>query len=176
VLFRKDESSFGQSLFDPKHTYLLTLLGFSDQQLVQLLDHSICFRELGTGSKHPKIDACLRKAALLSLSREFSDIRKGKEILSHLFFSTQHLPNIPTPRRLNRLHSFNSGVNDRTPLKQPGPVSGSNEPAFSHGSFGHDFGIGNLVQHFSTLIDIQRELKDTFVEVRSSHQFCLAFE
>jgi hypothetical protein len=70
---KMEESNFVKSLFQPKDMFMLLLLGLSDAELIQLLEHPISFKEQGPGNRHSKIDVWLRKAAVLSLSREFKD-------------------------------------------------------------------------------------------------------
>jgi hypothetical protein len=92
---KKDESAFAKSLFGHKDMYLLTMMGFSDEQLVQLLEYPISFRETGQFNRHPKFDAWLRKGALLALSREFSERLKESKSITHSWILQGNSTGIP---------------------------------------------------------------------------------
>jgi hypothetical protein len=69
-----EDSNFAKALFEQKDMFVLMLLGFTDAELVQLVDHPITFRDQGPANRlGAAIDSWLRKAALQSLSRALSD-------------------------------------------------------------------------------------------------------
>ena len=72
-LLQKDESSFGNSIFAFKDMYMLTLMGFTCDQLVHLVDNPAAFREPTPGKRSIAIEKWIRRGALLALSRDFSD-------------------------------------------------------------------------------------------------------
>jgi hypothetical protein len=126
---KKDESSFAKSLFAHQDMYLLAMMGFTDDQLVQLLDFPISFRETGQFNRHPKIDVWLRKSALLALSREFSEKLKQSKSNSQQLIQQQQ-PVAQTVAAV-RKGSANVGglresdVNDGVAPRQRGAGAGS---------------------------------------------------
>ncbi len=131
----REESQFSKTIFSHKHAYLLTLMGLSCEQLINLTDNPIGFRDPGPGNRSVNIDKWLRKGALLVLSRTFSSTLLEKKAISHrkdpahtLLFSTSTHPKTrkisdPAPKSFDKsgdssdswsAHGARSGVGENS--------------------------------------------------------------
>jgi Leucine-rich repeat (LRR) protein len=122
---QKEESHFSKAIFSHKHAYMLTLMGLSCEQLLNLTDNPVCFKDPGvlnrlTGS----IDKWLRKGALLVLSRTFSStVLVAKSSTRHKAVLTYHTL-APSSQLKNRI---NRGISDPVPVKQSDRQSDASE-------------------------------------------------
>jgi hypothetical protein len=169
---KKEESAFAKSLFGHKDMYFLTMMGFSDEQLVQLLEFPISFREGGPLNRYPKVDLWLRKGALLALSREFSQKTKESKGVSHQLIQQQQAvaQQVATVRRLNIFDLGRLGpgsiketdVNDGAP-KQRGTGSLSGDSQSGYRPYANDPAIALVAANFATLLDIHRKFAEVYL-------------
>ncbi len=166
---KKDESAFAKSLFGHKDMYLLTMMGFSDEQLVQLLEYPISFRETGQFNRNPKIDVWLRKGALLALSREFSERLKESKSISRSWIQQQQ-PVAQTVATFRKDSAQKNGLRAEdlngadTPKR--GPNSVSNESQFSRPYvYGNDQAMANEMAKVAKDFNAFLTIHSVFTEV-----------
>jgi hypothetical protein len=176
----KDESSFDKSLFAHKDMYMLTLFGFTDDQLVFLLDNPIGFKDAGVGNRSMIIDKDMRKSALLSLSREFSDKLIDKKAISSDAVPIQEQPVAQSAAknsksRGTRNNSFDLG--DRKSYfpsleaefvkRGPGSISNQSMASAAAGSAEGSIAI-QLVQFFPSLLAQLASLNEHHKDMKES--------
>ncbi len=77
----------------------MTMLGFTQEQLIQLLDHPVAFRDQGVRNRYCAIDSKIRKGALLMLSRDnFSDKLVVKKEASAFAFRDDYFAHRAKPK------------------------------------------------------------------------------
>jgi hypothetical protein len=145
--------------------YLLTMMGFSDEQLVQLLEFPISFRETGQYNRYPKIDLWLRKGALLALSREFSQKLKESKSFSR---SLQPVAQIVATVRNHSAQRNGLRAEDLNGGDAPkrGPNSVSNQSQFSRPYvYGNDQAMANEMAKVAKDFNLFLTIHSMFTEV-----------
>jgi hypothetical protein len=171
---KKEESNFSKALFRHNDMYLLTLMGFTVDQLVHLLDHPIGFRDPGAGHRSVNIDKWIRKGALLALSRDFSSVLRDKKKVNSKNDAVTYQPTAQSTGLYiqNRLKRSPSDSQDHPPQltgidsKQRG-TSVYSEPASPHGAEA-SFNV-QMMKFFPQLTAQLTVLNETHKEFRTSH-------